>query len=318
VKGVEVVVVAAGDITRARSFADEHAITKVHATYADLLRDPSVDAVYISLPASLNGRWTLNALAAGKHVLVEKPMAANAAEAQVIVGAWQASGLVVFQGYHYVYHPLISQLSGLISRGVIGRLASLEAWFEVVKPPEWNIRWRYELGGGALMDHGSYGIHLARTLLGTEPTVSSVDMTPAADPRNDAAANLALDFPASRTATVRASMLADAMSNGVVVTGDEGSIHVTNYIHPSMGYRLLVTQGNGTRQEHADSMQRPTFDYQLEAFRNAVRAGHSYPTTPDDGLANLTVIDAAYRAAGLPTRMAYAEIPDSSPGDVGL
>jgi predicted dehydrogenase len=201
VKGVEVVVIAAGDITRARSFADEHGIAKVHASYADLLRDPLVDAVYISPPASLNGRWTLNALAAGKHVLVEKPMAANAAEAQLIVDPWRASGLVVLQGYHYVYHPLISHLSSLISTGVIGRLISLEAWFEVAQPPEWNIRWLYELGGGALMDHGSYGIHLARTRLGAEPTVSSVDMTPAADLRNDAVAKVTLDFPATRTAT---------------------------------------------------------------------------------------------------------------------
>jgi predicted dehydrogenase len=113
-------------------------------------------------------------------------------------------------------------------------------------------------------------------------------------------------------------MIADAMSNGAVITGDEGSIDVTNYIHPSMGHQVHVTHSHGSRQEHHDNVQPPTFDYQLQAFRNAVTAGASYPTTPDDGLANLTVIDAAYRGAGLPIRMPYPDTPDSSQGHVGF
>jgi predicted dehydrogenase len=299
---IEVVAIGARDVVRARAFAEEHRIPRVHTSYDDVLTDPELNAVYIPLPATHNGRWTLAALEAGKHVLVEKPMAANAAEADVVAEAAAASGLTVLQGYHYRYHPYFERIRALLDHGAVGEPELVQAWFMVRRPADWNIRWRYELGGGTLMDHGSYPVHLARSLLRREPAVVSAQAVRQADARNDGTMDAVLDF-GGVTARVHSSMLGEEFSVGARVRGTDGTLEIDNYIHPTMGSRLTLSRTDGDGLDEHFPADRPTFAYQLDAFIAAVTTGASYPTDSRDGAANLRVIDAAYDQAGLPLRM---------------
>ncbi len=122
--GVEVEALAARDPERAAPFCAKHKIPRVVASYEELVKDPEVDAVYIALPNGLHGRWTLAALAAGKHVLCEKPFTADAAEARTVAGAASTSGLVVAEAFHYRYHPLAARLSRSSTRASWGRSAT--------------------------------------------------------------------------------------------------------------------------------------------------------------------------------------------------
>ncbi|HEY5848026.1 MAG TPA: Gfo/Idh/MocA family oxidoreductase, partial [Microlunatus sp.] len=173
---VEVTAVAARELSRAQRFAARHAIPRAYGSYADLLTDPAIDAVYIGLPNALHGRWIAAAVAAGKHVLCEKPLTANADEAGSVAELVAARpDLVVMEAFHYRYHPLMERLLKIIESGELGRIERLAASFCFPVPPPGNIRWSYELAGGALMDAGVYPIHLLRTLTGAEPEVVAAE-----------------------------------------------------------------------------------------------------------------------------------------------
>src|SRR5260370_27848941 len=161
---VTVTAIAAGDNARAEAFALRHGIPTAYGSYDDLLADPDIDAVYSALPNWLPGPWTRNAIAAGKHVLCEKPFASNAEEAAQVATAAADSGLVVMEAMHYRYHPLIQRLRDLVTGGSFGPLQHIQCWTSFVIEDPGDIRYDYDLGGGALMDGGCYAIDCMRLL----------------------------------------------------------------------------------------------------------------------------------------------------------
>ena len=165
--------IAARSPQKATRFARRHNIPRVYPTYDALLEDPDLEAVYIPLPNSLHCHWTLRALRAGKHVLCEKPLAANGEEAKRMARAARASGLVLMEAFHYRYHPLIHRMREIIHGGELGALQHIEAHMCIPLLRPGDIRYRYDLAGGALMDTGCYCVHLARTLAASEPQVIS-------------------------------------------------------------------------------------------------------------------------------------------------
>ena len=218
----EVTAVAAREIERARRFAATHRIPTAYGSYAQLLADPSIDAVYIAVPNGLHGRWTKAALDAGKHVLCEKPFTANAEEAASVAEAARRSGLVVMEAFHYRYHALAGRMLEIINSGELGSIIKMEAWFCFPLLPANNVRWDYQLAGGALMDAGCYPIHLLRTLAGAEPEVSSAT----AKTRRAAVDRLLqaeLAFPGGCTGSITASMLSgQVLGAGARVRGTRG------------------------------------------------------------------------------------------------
>jgi predicted dehydrogenase len=168
----EVVAVAARDSKRAREFAATHNIPRVLATYDDLVNDPELDAIYNPLPNSLHCDWTIAALRAGKHVLCEKPLASNAAEAERMSKAADETGRILGEAFHYRYHPLADRVRDLISSGTLGRLVRVEGNFSV-PIPETNIRFDWSLAGGATMDLGCYPLHMIHYFSGLTPRVIS-------------------------------------------------------------------------------------------------------------------------------------------------
>src|SRR5256712_4397526 len=111
-----VLAVAARDPERARQFAARHGIPRVHPSYDELLADPEIDAIYNPLPNALHCAWTIRALAAGKHVLCEKPFASNADEARRMADAARAHGRVLMEAFHYRFHPLAARMREAVAQ----------------------------------------------------------------------------------------------------------------------------------------------------------------------------------------------------------
>lgn len=161
---VEVVAIAARDSKRAEKYARKYSISRVHKTYTDLLADPEIDAIYNPLPNGLHAEWTIKALRAGKHVLCEKPFASNAKEATEMANVAKEMGKVLSEAFAYRTHPMVTRLKEIMNGGEIGSIKNIEARFGFLLPAPSNIRFNYDLGGGALMDAGCYPVSLVRFL----------------------------------------------------------------------------------------------------------------------------------------------------------
>jgi predicted dehydrogenase len=297
---VVVAAVAARDASRARAFAAKHDIARVHDDYDKLIADPDLDAIYNPLPNGLHGRWTRAALAAGKHVLCEKPFTANAAEAREIAEQAAQSDRVVMEAFHYRYHPLALRVEEIIASGELGKLQRVEAAMCFPLPKFSDIRYNYSLAGGATMDAGCYAIHMARTFGGETPEVVSAQAK-LRDRQVDRAMTAELQFAGGHTGRVRCSMWSSHLLQiSVHVFGDHGELHVLNPVLPQLFHRLSVRSADGKRSERFS--RRTSYAYQLDAFAAAVLRGEPVKTTPEDAIQNMTVIDAIYRAAGLPLR----------------
>ena len=303
--GARLVAVAARDRSRAESYAQAHGIERVLDSYADVVNDPEVEAVYNPLPNSMHAPWNIAAVRAGKHVLTEKPFASNAAEAQTVERAAEGAGVVVFEGFHYAYHPIFARLLEVITDGTLGSLQHFHVAMEMPAPDPSDLRWSWSLSGGSLMDLGCYCLHAIRTLgvrLGGEPRLTSVDATERRGlAQVDERALASFELPGGATATGLANM--DGPWNfSMTATGSHGRAQLVNFIHVHEDDRLIIINDDGERVEHLGT--KPTYVYQLEAFTAAVRDGRPFPTTPSDAVANMRLIDACYRAAGLRPREA--------------
>jgi predicted dehydrogenase len=168
-----------------------------------------------------------------------------------------------------------------------------------------DIRWQLALAGGALMDAGCYPVHMVRTLAGAEPTVvraSALLRSPEVDRRMEAE----FSFADGRTGGILTSMWSlTLLRMRVVITGSKGTMRVFNPTTPQMFNRLTVTGSGGRHHERVQGA--PTYNYQLEAFRAAVQEGASTLTPPQESIANMRVIDAIYRAAGMEVRPAASD-----------
>ena len=297
---VVVAAVAARDASRAQAFAAKHHIARVHESYEALIADPDIDAVYNPLPNGLHGRWTRAALAAGKHVLCEKPFTANADEAREIADLAAQSDRVVMEAFHYRYHPLALRVEEIIASGELGKLERVETAMCFPLHKFSDIRYNYALAGGATMDAGCYAVHMARTFGGGTPEVVSAQAK-LRDPQVDRAMTAELLFAEGHTGRVRCSMWSsDLLRISAKVVGEHGELRALNPVLPQMFHRLSVRSADGKRTERFP--RRATYAYQLDAFAAAVLRGEPVKTTPADAIENMTVIDAIYRAAGLPLR----------------
>lgn len=297
---VVVAAVAARDASRGEAFAAKHDIAQVHTSYEDLIADPDIDAVYNPLPNGLHGRWTRAALAAGKHVLCEKPFTVNAAEAREIAALAARSDRVVMEAFHYRYHPLTLRVEQIIASGELGKLERVEASVCFPLPKFSDIRYDYSLAGGATMDAGCYAVDMVRVFGGSTPEVVSAQAK-LRDPRVDRAMTAELRFADGHTGRIRCSMWStDLMRLSTKVVGDRGELHVLNPVMPQSFHRVSIRSGAGKRVERFS--RRASYAYQLDAFAAAVLRGEPVKTTPEEAIENMTVIDAIYRTAGLPLR----------------
>lgn len=303
--GARLVAVAARDPERAARFAAEHGVERVVPSYEALLADPEVEVVYNALPNSLHGPWNLAAIAAGKHVLTEKPFASNAMEARTVADAAAASGLVVFDAFHHRYHPIFARLLDLLTSGEIGTLRTIRVQMLMPAPTDDDLRWSLPLAGGVLMDLGCYALHVMTTVAtalgGAAEPVRADAVERAGRPGVDQRFEVELRLPAGVRGAIVCDMACPGSDFSITATGDRGEAKINNFIKVSSDDRLVVRrQGEAERVEHLGT--RSSYHHQLDALTAAVRTGTPFPTDAADGVVNLELIDACYRRAGLSPR----------------
>jgi predicted dehydrogenase len=293
-------VVAARDPVRAAAYAQEHGIPRVAQTYADVVNDPDIDAIYNPLPMNAHAEWTIAALKAGKHVLCEKPLAANAVEAERMVAAAAETGRLLVEAFHYRYHPLFLRVLEIVDSGQLGALQHMEGVFKVAIKDREDLRHRYDTAGGATMDLGCYPLHWMRQVARAEPRVVSARAEQGAR-YVDVTMRAELSFPGGVTGHMVTSMADHEPFNTYLrVEGENGSMLVKNPLAPHHGHDLELTLDGKTTHQTVDGFA--TYRHQLIEFVDAVRTGKKLPTTGDDAINNMKLIDAVYRAAGLPVR----------------
>jgi predicted dehydrogenase len=302
--GARLVAVAARDADRAKAFAAEHGVERVLGSYADVLADPEVEAVYNPLANSLHGPWNLAAVEAGKHVLTEKPSASNAAEAHDVRDAAVGAGVLVVEGFHYLYHPVARRLLNAAGSGELGELQRVEISMVMPPPPDTDPRWSLELAGGALMDVGCYGLHMHRMLgqfAGGEPTVTAArGGERAGNPGVDEWLDIDLAFPSGLPGHVHTSMNAPERDFSCRIVGSRGEAFAPSFVLPHLDDRVLIAVDGEERVEELG--KRSSYTYQLEAFAAAVRGGEPVLTGANDAVASAELIDSVYRAAGFDPR----------------
>ena len=280
-------------------------------SYEGLLSSPDIDAVYIGTPNSLHRPWTVTSLAAGKHVLIEKPLASNAEDALVMVEAATNSDLVAMEAFHWRYHPLVHQIRQVLDSGEIGEVERVEGRFLIGdgRIPRHDIRWQLQLAGGSLMDLGVYPAGWLSWVMGEAPDVveaAAICPIDGVDGRMQAE----FSWPNGAAGSLVASMIEPGISFdiGLVVRGSDGTLRIKDLLAPQNGITIDVESRAGSRSLPVP--RTTTFHHQLIAFRDAVMASKPFPTTMESGWRIMGLIDDIYRAAGMEPRPAA---PDQVP-----
>lgn len=298
----DVVAVAASSLERAQAFARENAVERAIGSYAELVTDPEIDLIYNALTPSEHLRWSIAALEAGKPVLCEKPLAMNAAEACAMVAAAARTGVPLVEGFHYRFHPFFAALLAAVADPAMGPIRSVDASFAAnLDRSPGSFRIDPVLGGGCLMDMGCYVVHWLRTLLPGEAVVETAQATPG-PPGIDLAMRALLRF-----GTLPASLYCNMAAEGgdgpralIRVTCEHGVVEAHNPMAPQRGNSLVVERRSERRERSIDGPG--SFDHQL-AHMIDVMTGRAAPLTGgEDSIANMALIDAIYRAAGMAPR----------------
>ena len=296
----EVVAIASRDLGRARAAASELGIPRAFGSYEDLLADPDVDAVYNPLPNHLHAEWTIAAARSGKHVLCEKPLATTSADAERMIQACEAEGVLLMEAFMYRLHPTWEAVTSLVASGRIGELKTVQSWFSYFNDDPGDIRNLVETGGGALYDIGCYCVNLSRMLFGAEP--ERVGGSVLRDPVMgiDVLTSGILDF-GDVVATFTCSTRAEP-DQRVHIYGTEGriSLEIPFNIPWDRPTRVFVTAGGDppVRPETEVLTFDPANEYSIQAERFAAAAldGGPVPIPPSDAVDNLRVIEELFRA----------------------
>ena len=276
-------------------------IPTAHGSYEALLADPDVDAIYIPLPNHLHAPWTIAAAEAGKHVLCEKPLALSAADAQRMVEACDAAGVVLLEAFMYRLHPSWTAVRDLVAAGRIGQLRAVDVWFSYFNDDPTNIRNIAEAGGGGLWDIGCYAVNVTRMLFGAEPV--RVESSVRRDPGSgvDVLAAALLEF-GDGVATFMCSTRTEP-DQRVHIYGAEGRIAVgiPFNVPTDAGAEVFVTHGGDppARPDTETLRFEPANQYtiQVEAFAATVLDGAPLPIPHGDGVANVRVLERIFEAA---------------------
>lgn len=294
--GGELVALASRDPKRGREMAARFEIPQLCPSYEALL-EVDLDAVYIPLPNSLHRSWTLRAVAAGRHVLCEKPLALTAAEAMEMRGAAAKAGVVLAEAVMYRYHPRWQLIRELVADGNLGSLRHLQGTFTFPLGPEPGIRWEPSLGGGALYDVGSYLVNACRWLVG-EPTrvLARADLTHGVV--SDGSMLLEFETPRGPTSAELAYSFESAEHQQLELIGTEASLTIpkpfTAWHKEAIPLWMSPTPGGTSRRiptPAADPYQK-----MVSAFTARVGGGALLPTEADDAELNLRVLDAGHRS----------------------
>ena len=295
----KIVAIASRDLARARAAAEALGIPKAYGSYAELIQDPEVEAVYNPLPNHLHVPISIEAAAAGKHVLCEKPVALSAAEAEKLIEARDRAGVLVQEAFMVRCHPQWLRARQLVREGQIGELRVVQGSFGYMNVDPANVRNQAGIGGGGLYDIGCYPIVTARFLFEAEPVrvASQIDHDP--DFQTDRLASVLLQFPAGQALFYCSTQLVPYQRMQILGTEGRIEIEIPFNAPPDRPCRIFVDDGAklgdaSARLETFDVVDQYTL--QGDAFARAIREGTALDFPLEDAVANMRVLDAVFRA----------------------
>ena len=305
----EIVAIASRDFAQAEESAERVKVRKAYGSYEALLADDSIEAIYNPLPNNLHVPWTIKAAEAGKHVLCEKPIAMNAAEARTLIDVRDRTGVLVQEAFMVRTHPQWVETRRLIKSGSIGSLRSITGFFSYFNSDQANIRNHLELGGGALMDIGCYPINISRFVYESEPrrVFSTIERDAATG--TDTLTTAVLEFPNGHSTFTCSTRLAPYQR--MIFHGTEGRIEVlipfnAPHEHPT---QIVIDTSDDLTGESAETIEFPICDqYEIQGtlFSQAIRGNREQAIPLEDSVNNMKVIDAVFRSA---TTNQWEELP---------
>jgi len=296
----------------AQEFAQAFGIPTAHGSYEELIRDPQVDVVYISLPNSMHCQWTLSALEQGKHVLCEKPLALDVAEARRMFDAAQSCGKVLMEAFMYRCQPQTTAVLEAVRGGAIGELQMIRTSFcYKARKIEGNVRFNRRLGGGSLMDIGCYCTSFSRLLAGTEPLSINVVGRMHASGVDDLAAG-AMSFAGGIVASFTCGMSLHA-DNTAYICGSDGYIEIPVPWKPSaQGAQFIITRGIPPRMDDPKAIPAPPprdvrrvdgggdlYGTEADDFAATILEGRPPRIGREESLGNMAVLEEMRRQIGL-------------------
>ena len=300
--GARLAAIATSDPAKAAGFQAFAPDLKVMGSYEALLADPSIDAVYIPLPNHLHVEWTLKALAAGKHVLTEKPISMTAPEIDILIAARDASGLLAAEAFMIVHHPQWQRARDLVATGAIGSVIQVDGVFSYDNRTEpGNIRNRPETGGGGIRDIGVYTYGSARFVTGAEPLLDTLAARAVFENDVDTWAHVTGQFAGNGHAFIYSAVTSMRMFNRQEMTfhGDKGLIRVCN------GPFNAGIYGQAEVQIDSPGLVRtverfPAVNHyvlQVEAFGHSIRTGDAYACPLEFTRGTQVMIDRVFAVA---------------------
>jgi D-xylose 1-dehydrogenase (NADP+, D-xylono-1,5-lactone-forming) len=282
---VTAVAVGSRDMAKGRAFAARHDLATVHGSYEDLLADPGVDAIYISLPNSLHHEWTMHALQAGKHVLVEKPYSAHPEEVEAAFSLAERSNLVLMEAFMWRLGPGAQLIREYLPQ--IGEVRTIRTSFSFVVRSQADVRLDPALAGGSLMDVGCYSVSGARLAAGGEPTRVSGAATwgPSGV---DLRFHGQLEFRSGVVAQIASGF--DSNDRGIQVVGADGWFSLRDPWRNEPPIAFL----NGNRVDYEPHDQ---YTLELEELVAVIRGERLPEIGRDDALGQARTIQALYRSA---------------------
>lgn len=288
--------IASRDLSKARALADRFGAPHAFGSYEDLLASKEVDGVYIPLPTSQHVEWTAKAIEAGKHVLVEKPLALDAKDIPPLIKQRDQKKVLVCEAFMVVYHPQWIKVRDLIAGGAIGRLRHVQGAFSYYNVDPRNMRNQLDLGGGALPDIGVYPTVSTRFSTGREPIRVQANIERDKTFGTDIYSSVRADFGDFELSFYLSTQM--AARQVMVFHGEKGFIEVSSPFNAGLYDHHRIELHNQNHTEAQVFRFPGTQQYRLEvaAFVRAAQGGKDRVFTLEESVLNQKVIDAIFRA----------------------
>jgi len=292
----EITAMASQNLERGKAAATQLGIPQAYGSYEELLADDNIDAVYIPLPNHLHVPWTKKALEAGKHVLCEKPIGLNTAEAEDLLAcAKKHSQLKVMEAFMYRHHPQWLKAQQLVNEGKIGNLLNIHSFFSYYNADPANIRNMAEIGGGGLMDIGCYCISLARFIFNSEPQRVLGKMEYDPEFKTDRLCSGQLDFGDQSSTFTCATQLTSYQR--VNIFGTEGRIEIEIPFNAPPDQPCRIWHQQDEKLEEITFELCDQYTIQGDLFSQAILNKTEVPTPLVDSVKNMRVLDAVINSA---------------------
>ncbi|QKD00454.1 Gfo/Idh/MocA family protein [Mesorhizobium loti] len=290
--------IASRDLSKAKALAERFGARHAFGSYEELLASKDVDGVYIPLPTSQHVEWAAKAIEAGKHVLVEKPLALDAKDIAPLIKLRDAKKVLVCEAFMVIYHPQWIKVRDLIASGAIGRLRHVQGAFSYYNVDPNNMRNQLDLGGGALPDIGVYPTVSTRFSTGKEP--SRVQATIERDKKfgTDIYSSIRADFGDFELSFYLSTQM--AARQVMVFHGEKGFIEVFSPFNAGLydHHRVELHNQNHTEAQVFRFPGTQQYRLEVETFARTAQGGKERVFTLEESVLNQKVIDAIFRAGG--------------------